>query len=116
MASQRQAGGHADRTGTSRYANSSVPDLLILDDFGMRQLSASQADGLYELISERQGRSLIITSNSAPSDSYPLFPNPVVDESLLDRLISSSHQVITNVPSHRPNKRPRDPTEKPPTT
>ncbi|GAA3482327.1 hypothetical protein GCM10018966_068590 [Streptomyces yanii] len=55
----------------------------------MRQLNAPQADDLYKLVSERQGRSLIITSNRAPSDWYPLFPNPVVAESLLDRLITS---------------------------
>jgi DNA replication protein DnaC len=67
------------------------PDLLILSDFAMRQLTASQADDLFELVSERQGRSLIITSNRAPSDWYPLFPNPVVAESLLDRLIKASH-------------------------
>ncbi|EOT04771.1 transposase [Streptomyces noursei PD-1] len=88
------------------------PNALILDDFAMRQLSAAQADDLYELVSERQGRSLIITNNRAPSDWYPLFPNPVVAESLLDRLINTSHQVIMNGPSYRPNKRPRNPTEK----
>jgi hypothetical protein len=65
----------------------------------MRQLSAAQADDLYELVSERQGRSLIITSDRAPSDWFPLFPNPVVAESL-------------NGPSYRPNKRPRNPTDK----
>ncbi|MEV5343539.1 ATP-binding protein [Streptomyces sp. NPDC052676] len=75
----------------------------------LRTLSAAQADDLYELVSERQRRSLIITSNRAPSDWYPLFPNPVVAESLLDRLISTSHQVITNGPSYRPNKRPGTP-------
>lgn len=41
-------------------------------------------------------QSLLITSNRAPSDWYPLFPNPVVAESLLDRLINTSHQVIMN--------------------
>ncbi len=92
------------------------PDLLILDDFAMRQMTAPQADDLYELISERQGRSVIITSNRAPSDWYPLFPNPVVAESLLDRLINASHQVIMNGPSYRPNKRPKNPTDKPPTS
>ncbi len=71
-----------------------------------------QADDLYELVSERQGRSLIITSNRAPSDWYPLFPNPVVAESLLDRLINASHQIIMNGPSYRPNKRPRNPGDK----
>lgn len=101
------AGGHADRTWAKRIRELVRPDVLILDDFAMRQLTAAQADDLYELVSERQGRSLIITSNRAPSDWYPLFPNPVVAESLLDRLINTSHQVIMNGPSFRPNKRPK---------
>jgi DNA replication protein DnaC len=60
-----------------------------LDDFAMRELTAPQADDLYELISERatRGASMVLTSNRQPSDWYPLFPNPVVAESLLDRLI-----------------------------
>lgn len=49
----------------------------------------------------------------AKADWYLLFPNPVVAESLLDRLINTSHQVIMNGPSHRPNKRPKNPTDKP---
>ena len=65
-----------------------------------------QADDLYELITERAGKSLVLTSNRAPADWYPLFPNPVVAESLLDRLINNSHQVFMNGPSYRPNKRP----------
>ncbi|KZS63605.1 hypothetical protein A4G27_27685 [Mycobacterium kansasii] len=42
----------------------------------------------------------------APVDWYPLFPNPVVAESLLDRLINTSHQVLMDGPSYRPRKRP----------
>lgn len=53
------------------------------------------------------GRSIAITANRAPQDWYPLFPNPVVAESLLDRLINSSHQVFMNGPSYRPSKRPK---------
>ena len=54
----------------------------------------------------------------APDDWYPLFPNPVVAESLLDRVINNSHQVIMNGPSYRPNKRPKTTTVKdnPPAT
>ena len=81
--------------------------MLILDDFGMRELTAAQADDLYELITERAGRSLILTSNRAPADWYPLFPNPVVAESLLDRLINTSHQIFMNGPSYRPEQEPR---------
>jgi len=65
-----------------------------------------QADDLYELITERAGRSLILTSNRAPADWYPLLPNPVVAESLPDRLINTSHQAFMNGPSYRPSKHP----------
>ena len=102
------AGGHADHTWPRRLAELTRPDVLILDDFAMRELTAQQADDLYELISDRaqHGRSLITTSNRSPVDWYTLFPNPVVAESLLDRLINTSHQIVMNGPSYRPNKRP----------
>ncbi len=100
------AGGHADNSWHKRLGELARPAVLILDDFGMRELTPAQADDLYELITERAGRSLILTSNRAPADWYPLFPNPVVAESLLDRLINNSHQVFMNGPSYRPNKRP----------
>ena len=46
------------------------PAVLILDDFGLRELTAAQADDLYELITERAGRSLILTSNRAPAKAH----------------------------------------------
>ncbi|WP_436497248.1 IS21-like element helper ATPase IstB [Actinokineospora sp. HUAS TT18] len=109
------AGGHADRSWDKRLRELAKPAVLILDDFGMRELTAPQADDLYELISERAaaGRSLILTSNRSPVDWYPLFPNPVVAESLLDRLINTSHQVFMNGPSYRPNKRPNRAAQRP---
>jgi DNA replication protein DnaC len=100
------AGGHADHTWHKRLGELARPAVLILDDFAMRELTAAQADDLYELITERAGKSLLLTSNRAPQDWYPLFPNPVVAESLLDRLINTSHQVFMNGPSYRPRKRP----------
>lgn len=100
------AGGHADRTWDKRLRDLTRPAVLVLDDFAMRELTAPQADDLYELITERAGKSVIFTSNRAPADWYPLFPNPVVAESLLDRVINSSHQVFMNGPSYRPAKRP----------
>jgi len=88
------AGGHADGTWTRRLRELARPGLFILDDFAMRELTATQADDLYELINERAGRSMILTSNRSPVDWYPLFPNPIVAESLLDRLINNSHQLF----------------------
>ena len=102
------AGGYADRTWPKRLAELVTPAVLVLDDFAMREFTTQQADDLYELVSTRvqHGRSMILTSNRNPPDWYPLFPNPVVAESLLDRLINTSHQVFMNGPSYRPTKRP----------
>ena len=108
------AGGHADRTWDKRLAELTRPAVLVLDDFAMRELPAAQADDLYELITERAGKSTIFTSNRAPADWYPLFPNPVVAESLLDRVINTSHQVFMNGPSYRPKKRPGQPVSQTP--
>jgi len=83
--------------------------LLLVDDFAMRELTAAQADDFYELVSERigrPGRSLVLTSNRAPSDWYQLFPNAVVGESTLDRLINTSHHLLMEGRSYRPNRRP----------
>jgi predicted ATPase len=102
------AGGHADRTWGQRIRECTKPLVLILDDFAMREHTAMHADDLYELISDRavNGRPLILTSNRSPKDWYNLFPNPVVAESLLDRLINTSHQILMDGPSYRPRKRP----------
>jgi DNA replication protein DnaC len=62
------AGGHADRTWHKRLGELARPAVLILDDFAMRELTPAQADDLYELITERAGRSLVLTSNRAPQD------------------------------------------------
>ena len=72
----------------------------------MRAFSAAQADDLYELISERAGASVVITANRAAEDWYSLFPNPVVAESILDRVVNGAHHVAMPGRSYRPNRRP----------
>ncbi|MBC7679928.1 MAG: ATP-binding protein [Pseudorhodobacter sp.] len=103
------AGGHADRTWAARLRKLATVDLLILDDFGVRMLTDTQADDLYELVTERAGRSLIITSNRTPADWYPLFPNPVVAESILDRLVNTAFHIPMPGRSYRPRHRPGQP-------
>ena len=100
------AGGHADGTWTRRLRELARPAVLVLDDFAMRELTPAQADDLYELINERSRPFADPDLNRSPVDWYPLFPNPVVAESLLDRLINNSHQLLMNGASYRPRKRP----------
>ncbi len=100
------AGGHADRSWESRLRRWARPSLLICDDFAMRQFSTTQADDLYELISERAGRSIIFTANRSAEDWYSLFPNPVVAESILDRVVNGAHHIHMPGRSYRPKNRP----------
>lgn len=101
------AGGHADRSFSARLRRLATVELLIVDDVALRPFTDTQADDLYELATARARRSTIYTANRAPVDWYPLFPNPVLAESLLDRLINTSHVLFLDGPSYRPRKRPR---------
>jgi len=100
-------GGHADGTWDSRLRSYLHPDLLIIDDFCLRELMPQQAEDVFELIGERhRDRSTMIASNRAPQDWYPLFPNPVLAEATLDRLINRSHHLLLQGRSYRPLLRP----------
>jgi len=100
------AGGHADHSFESRLGRWSRPPLVIFDDFAMRDFTLSQSDDLYELVCSRADKASIFTANRQASDWYSLFPNPVVAESILDRIVNSAHHVHMDGRSYRPNKRP----------
>jgi DNA replication protein DnaC len=101
------AGGHADHTWEQRLRKLVRVDLLVLDDFGLRNFTAQGGDDFFELVSERHKQgSMILTSNRAPTDWYGLFPNPVVAEGALDRLVNRAHHLLMEGNSYRPSKRP----------
>jgi DNA replication protein DnaC len=103
------AGGRADGSWQQRFRRYLSPDLLILDDFAMREYTLPQAEDLYELVSRRYRRgSLIFTTNREPKDIYALFPNPVLAEGLLDRLLNSAHVITLLGQSYRPKLRPAE--------
>jgi len=106
------AGGHADRTWETRLRRWARPAVLVIDDFAMRSFTPMQSDDLYELVTERAGKSLITTANRAAADWYSLFPNAVVAESILDRVVNSAHHIHMDGKSYRPNIRPGAPERK----
>lgn len=100
-------GGRADGTWENRLRRYLKPDLLIVDDFAMKEFTKTQAEDLYELIDQRyRCGSMIVTANRSPEDWYPLFPNPVIAESALDRLVSCSHIITLTGKSYRALLRP----------
>jgi DNA replication protein DnaC len=100
-------GGHADGTWENRMKRYLKPDLLIIDDFAMKELTLKQAEDFYELVNERSHTgSLVLASNRSPKDWYPLFPNPVLAEGILDRLINKAHHVLLTGKSYRTQLKP----------
>ena len=101
------AGGRADGSWQARLRRYLAPELLILDDFAMREYTTAQAEDLYELVSRRYRKgALIATTNRDPKELYPMFPNPVIAEGLLDRLLNSAYLVPMLGKSYRPRQRP----------
>jgi len=101
------AGGRADGGYQTRVRRYLSPSVLILDDFAMRDYTATQSEDLYEVVSRRHRRgSLILTTNREPDDLYALFPNPVLAEGLLDRLLNSAHTITLLGRSYRRRQRP----------
>jgi len=83
-------------------------DLLVVDDFAIRQLTREEADDLYELIIERHEiKSSIFTSARAPEEWQKLFPDPILGNSALDRLAHSSYQILMDGPSIRKQNSPK---------
>jgi DNA replication protein DnaC len=84
-----------------------APDLLILDDFGLRRLNPQQSSDFYEVVIERHRRaSTIVTSNRSIEEWIPLFDDPVLAQSALDRLAHNAHQIIIEGDSYRSRQRP----------
>ena len=100
-------GGRADDTWEKRLHRYLKPDLLILDDFALKEFTKTQAEDLYELMDRRyRSGSMMVTANRSPEDWYPLFPDPLIAETALDRLISCSHVITLTGKSYRALLRP----------
>lgn len=85
-----------------------TPDLLIIDDFGLSVLTPTQAEDFYEIVAERHLKSsIILTSNRPPQDWIPLFPDPVLANSALDRLVHHAHHLIMEGESYRKKLSPK---------
>lgn len=94
--------GRADNTIDRRLAAYLRPDLLILDDFGLRALPAPGPEDLYDVISERYERgSILLTSNRAPEEWPALFGDPLLASAGLDRLNHRAEMLIIRGDSYR---------------
>ncbi len=84
------------------FRSYSSPDLLILDDLGLRRFTDQQSLDLYELVIARhRSSSFAITSNRAVEEWLQLFSDPLQANSALDRLANSAYQIVIEGESYR---------------
>jgi DNA replication protein DnaC len=113
---QHLHGGRADGSWERRLANYLRPDLLILDDFGLKSIQPPGPEDLYDVINERYERgSILLTSNRAPNEWPDLFLDPLLASAGLDRLLDRAEVVIIRGASYRAQGRARLLEEVPPT-
>lgn len=99
----------ADHSLEKTFRRLLVPDLLIVDDFGLHRLTPQQSSDLYDLIIERHRRSsFIFTSNRAVEDWLALWDDPILGNSALDRLANGAHQIVVDGPSYRAKLAPKN--------
>jgi DNA replication protein DnaC len=105
---QHLHGGRADGSWERRLNTYLRPDLLILDDFGLKPIQPPGPEDLYDIINERYERgSILLTSNRAPNEWPDLFLDPLLASAGLDRLLDRAEVVILRGASYRAQGRAR---------
>jgi DNA replication protein DnaC len=99
-------GGRADGTLERRLQAMLRPDLLVLDDFGLKPLQPSGPSDLYDIIDGRyeQG-SILLTSNRAPAEWPDIFLDPLLASAGLDRLGDHAEVLVITGVSYRAQAR-----------
>jgi DNA replication protein DnaC len=101
MLSQLRAA-RADQSHDKRMLRFTGPDVLIVDDLGLRPLEGDEPIDLYEIFRARYERgSMIVTSNRALEEWYPLFRDDLMASAAMDRLLHHAHVVVMEGNSFR---------------
>jgi DNA replication protein DnaC len=95
-------GGRADATYERRLLTYLRPEVLILDDFGLKPMRPPGSEDLYEVIDGRYGKgSIVLTSNRAFSEWPELFDQPILASAAIDRLAHGATQITITGDSFR---------------
>ena len=103
---QHLHGGRADGTWSKRLQLYLRPELLVLDDFGLKPLVDPAPSDLYDVMNERyEVGSILVTSNRAPTEWPDLFGNPLLASVGLDRLAHHAENLVITGRSFRAHGR-----------
>ena len=81
------------------------PGLLILDDFGLKQLDLAMTQDLLEVVEERHHakRSIAISAQLPVKDWPSVFKDRTIADAILDRLVRNAYRFDLKGPSRRPS-------------
>jgi DNA replication protein DnaC len=92
----------ADQSYDKKILRFTSAQLLVVDDLGLRPLEGDEPIDLYEIIRQRYERgSMIVTSNRALKEWYPLFLDDLIASAAMDRLLHHAHVVVMQGHSYR---------------
>lgn len=92
----------ADNSYDRRMLRFTAPELLIVDDLGLRPLTGDEPVDLYEIIRHRYERgATILTSNRAVEELPALFGDPLLASAAMDRLLHGAHVLVLDGDSYR---------------
>ena len=95
-------------------------DLLVIDDFALQPLDATETSDIYEICVERHHHAAtVLTSNRDPSEWLAVMADPLLAQSAVDRLKSAAWELVIEGESYRQREKPTldttptEPTEPP---
>lgn len=82
-------------------------DLLIIDDFALTNLDATETADVYELCVERHhSAATVLTSNRDPVEWLAVMSDPLLAQSAVDRLKSAAWELVIEGESYRQHEKP----------
>lgn len=79
--------------------------LLILDDFGLKELTNDARIALLDILEDRYGNGATIITSQLPTDSwYTFIDEPTLADAIMDRLSASAHRITLTGKSLRDKK------------
>jgi DNA replication protein DnaC len=83
-------------------------DLLIVDDFGLDAMDATESRDAYEIFLERhRAGSMIVTSNRGPDEWLATFADQLRAQAAIDRFHGSAYEFVMEGESYRSRQKPQ---------
>lgn len=82
-------------------------ELLLIDDFALHPLDATETADMYEVVIERHHRAAtLLTSNRAPEEWLAVMADPLLAQSAVDRIKSAAWELVIEGSSYRQREKP----------